>query len=279
MNHLLLDDDRPGTRRVRYAAAASAAAGVVHVAAAVPHFTDDPLLGGVFVMVGWLQVLLASLLLRGHVGRGVLVSGLLLHLASLAGWAVSRTVGLLLGHPGAEPVALPDLLTVAFEVVAFGLITWRLARPEGRRLRRPLVLAGLVGSWLVVMAGSAVAISDLALGGHGHDDTMAVADGHDDADDGHHDEDAGGHGAASGEPDGESSEASEHAASAPDRDDDVHIHEDRSVHVHTAGEAHEHTDGSVHIHRLASGDSPVEQGSEAADDEDGSHMHAPGEEH
>lgn len=243
---------------------------MVHVAAAVPHFTDDPLLGGGFVLVGWLQVLLASLLLRGHVGRGLLVGGLLLHLASLAGWAVSRTVGLPLGHPGAEPVALPDLLTVAFEVVVVGLIAWRLARPEGRRLRRPLVLAGLVGSWLVVMAGSAVAIGDLALGGHGHDDTMAVADGHDDADDGHHGEDAGGHGAASGE---------SGAASAPDRDDDVHLHEDRSVHVHTAGEAHEHTDGSVHIHRLASGDSPAEQSSEAAGDEDGGHTHAPGEEH
>lgn len=245
-------DDDPGTRRLRYAAAASAAAGVVHVAAAVPHFTDDPLLGAGFVVIGWLQLLAATLLFRGGRSRGLLLSVLGLQVAAIGGWAVSRTVGLPVGHPGPEPVGLPDALTVVFEIAVVGLLAWRLRRPKAPRPARSVFVAGLVASWLVVISASALAVSDLALNGHGHapeaSGTSQAAHPHDpQASDGHHDE-------VTAEP--------------------VHQHPDGSVHLHAAADPHEHDDDTIHLHPVPASSHQMESSGGEAD-----HTHAPGEEH
>lgn len=275
MNRLQLESDPAGRRRLRHAAAASAAAGVIHVAAAVPHFSDDLLFGGGFLLVGWLQVLLAALLLHGRGTRKLLVAGVGLHLAALGTWLASRTVGLPLGHGGPEAFALPDLLTAGFELVAVGLLAWRLGRPDAPRVARPVAVTGLVATWLLVLGGSTAAVADLGLGGHGGD-----------VDDDHHgvavaaEDHADGGGTAGDHADTDAVDDRAPVGDTAPADDVTHRHDDGSVHLHAAGTTHQHDDGSLHLHDVE----PITPGAEAGDgdaqpSDDADHEHAPGEEH
>ncbi|MBW3561702.1 MAG: hypothetical protein KY437_04315 [Actinobacteria bacterium] len=155
------------------AAVFTAGAGVVHLAAAVPHFADSVLLGSGFVAVGWAQLAAAALLLRRRQDRTVRWSVVALNAVAVAAWALSRTVGLPVGHPGPEAVGLADALTVALEVLAVGLFVWRsrLAPEKLPRWRRAVVLAS---TWTLVVGGSTLAIADV--GTHGHQG--AAEEGH-----------------------------------------------------------------------------------------------------
>lgn len=240
MSDYLLPSDERGARRLQVAGAASAAAGVIHVAAAVPHFADDLLLGAGFVAIGWLQVLLAVAFLRGHDRPVALWAGLVLSLGAIGVWAISRTVGLPLGHPGAEQAGLSDLLTVGFEAVVVFVIVSRLTVPRMRWATRPVAIAGILAAWVVVVAGSAWAVADLARSGHAH-----AAD-----------------------------EAPAMASSV------LHRHTDDSLHLHERGEAHQHDDATVHLHPAESSEqsNAGPEGGTDSDGPEG-HTHAPGEEH
>lgn len=254
------DHRQPGAGRARLAAAATAAAGVLHVGAAVPHVADDLLMGVGFVIVGWLQLGLAGLLLTRASRRPVLLGVVAVHLGSIGAWAMSRTVGLPFGHPGVDPVALPDALTVALELAAIGLAAWSLRRPVSPRPQHAIVATGVAAMWMLAVAGSAVGVAQLgqaggAADGHGHDegpvddhDEPAVAmESHDDA--------------------APSESALEPMPAA------LHAHTDDTMHVHDARDPHVHDDGIVHLH-------PTENaGSQSGDGEDAGHTHAPGEEH
>lgn len=249
---------QPGSGRARLAAVATAAAGVLHVGAAVPHVADDLLMGAGFVIVGWVQLALAALLLTQMSRRPVVLGVITVHLASIGAWAMSRTVGLPLGHPGVDPVAMPDALTVALEVGAIGLAAWSLRRPVTRRPRRSVAIACLAAMWVFAIAGSAVGVAELgqadAGGGHGHGGE--AADGHDEpaqAMDAHGDE-------ASSGPTLETASAA------------LHEHDGDTLHLHDARDPHVHESGIVHLHGGG------EDGSDPAEDTDG-HEHAPGEGH
>lgn len=160
---------RRGTTGIRLAGAAvlSACAGVVHVAAALPHWADSRMLGLGFLAVGLAQLATAGLLLRRDPPRAILPAALTLHGVAVAAWAVSRTVGLPLGHPGPEPAALADLLSVGFELAAMGLVAWRLRDRRTFSARRPAAIGLVVVAAALATGGSAFAVADLGTG-HGH---------------------------------------------------------------------------------------------------------------
>lgn len=216
-------------RHLPLAALLTAGAGATHLAAAVPHFASTPLYGTLFVAAGWIQVLLAAVLLtRGRVELAW--AAVVVNATAVVAWAVSRTVGLPLAHP--EPVLLADAVTVALEVAAIGVL---IARLRGATF-------GFRGGQATAL--SVVAVLALATGGS----TLAIAglgtgDAH--------------HGEASEQ--GESTEGDGHAHAGDDSGDSegpggqeqpaaVHEHPDGTMHVHEAGTPHVHPDRTVHVH-------------------------------
>lgn len=154
----------------------TAGAGAVHLAAAVPHLADSVLLGSGFVAVGWAQLAAAALLLSRHQDRTVRWSVVALNAVAVAAWALSRTVGLPVGHPGPETIGLADALTVALEVLTVGALVWRSRGTPGRGptgWRRAVVLAS---AWTLVVGGSTLAMADV--GTHGH--VVVAETAHDD---------------------------------------------------------------------------------------------------
>lgn len=173
----------PNFQRLPLASLLSAAAGVIHIAAAVPHFADDHLLGMSFVAAGGLQLAMAAaLLLRPR--RRAIAAALLVHLVALGAWATSRTVGLPIGHPGPEAIGVADAITVVFELAAVGLLSARWTRTGVRVDRSFLGLGALALVAVVVGGGAGAAIADLA-GGHGHRATVSSAAPEHDHADGH----------------------------------------------------------------------------------------------
>lgn len=237
----------PVRGRLAVAAALTFAAGVVHVAAAVPHFGDDTLLGSAFAITGWLQILIAALLLRHRPVHATVWAGVLAHLGALGALVAARTVGLPLGHGGVEPITFPDTTTAVLEVAALVVLAGWLRWPHRLGMPRPVVLGMLGVAGLFAMGGSTLAVAALGTSGHGHA------------------EEAGGH--ADGGMDGDQQIAGSD-------DEEVHLHGDDSVHVHAGGQAHEHGDGTVHVH-LAQASQQAPQNNTDSE----SHTHAPGEDH
>jgi len=98
-------------------AAASAAAAIVHFAYAPVHFDESTSHGAFFAVIGWAQLILAgALAFRLPQLRFWLVATAVVNGGIVAIWLVSRTSGL----PGeeAEPVAFPDALATALEMIA-----------------------------------------------------------------------------------------------------------------------------------------------------------------
>lgn len=164
----MADEDAGSRPPIQLAAMFTAGAGAVHLAAAVPHFADSALLGSGFVAVGWAQLVAAALLFRRRQARSVRWSVVALNVAAVVTWAVSRTVGLPVGHPGPEAVGPGDVLTVALEIAAVGVFVWRSQRGPVTpgRWGRTVVLAS---TWALVVGGSTLAIADIATHGH-HED-------------------------------------------------------------------------------------------------------------
>lgn len=218
-------------RRLPLVAVLIAGAGAVHLATAVPHFAPDPLYGGLFVAAGWSQLLAAAVLLvRSTTAAASAVTAV--NLGALAAWVLSRTTGLPLGHPGVEPVAVADAITVAFELVALGVLAARWAG-WWRLLGRSTATLGVLGLVAVLAAGgSATAIASLGTDGHGH--TSGTGQG---AEAGHR---------ATGSTDTRTGESAGPA----------HRHPDGTWHLHAAGNPHKYPDETVHVHRPADGERP-----------------------
>lgn len=175
-------------RRPHAAAAASIAAGVVHVAAAGPHLSQGWLLAGSFLAVGMLQVALGvGLALRGD--RSSLVLGAIgVHVVALSSWALSRTVGLpAFLHPGVEPIGAADAIAASMGLAAVVLLAWRASRPAPMRRSRAASLTVLTLTWALAITGTAAGLGDIAdAPDHHHAGDHGAAGHHDDAA-GHHD--------------------------------------------------------------------------------------------
>lgn len=252
------DSVLPVRGRLAVAAALTFAAGVVHAAAAVPHFGDDTLLGAGFAVTGWVQILVAAFLLRRRPARGTVWAGVVTHFGALGALVAACTVGLPIGNGGVEPITLPNTTTAVLEVVAVVVLAGWLRRPRRLAMPRPVVLGTLGLAGLLAMGGSTVAIAALGTSGHGHTEAPVTA--------GAHDQEGRAH-------DRGTRDGDEHVTGSTEPGtygEHVHVHDDDSVHVHGAGQGHVHDDGSVHVHLAR------QQPSQTASE---SHTHAPGEGH
>lgn len=164
------------------AAALTAGAGAVHLAVAGPHFADSWLLGSGFVAVGWAQLAGAAGLIRSAGDRAARWLVSTLNVLSIVVWGLSRTVGLPLGHPGAEAAGTADILTVVFEAVAVAVLIAGPRLATGTRGRHAIVAISI---WALPLVGSAFAIASLADGHHGApsplEDQAGVSDEPDEA--------------------------------------------------------------------------------------------------
>jgi len=159
-------------------AAVLAGAGLIHVAMAPSHLGDDAVLGTGFLLFGVLQLALAIVVVV-RPGRLAWVAAAGVSAASIAAWAMSRTVGLPFGsHEGvAEPVALVDGVAAALEVAALVMAVAWIARPAPRSeavvlptFARATTVVALVATLAAVASPSA---REHGGSGHGH----GVADG------------------------------------------------------------------------------------------------------
>jgi hypothetical protein len=163
------------------AAAASAGAGLVHLAAAVSHREDRALLL-LFAATAAVQLAWATLAVaRPHrltVAIGIGVNG-----AAVAAWALSRTVGLPIVESlgSAEAVGLPDLLAAVLAAVACALTAAALAidaRRETDEWPSPAPMAvAIAGVLALTLAVPGMAASHTH-GDHRDHDEVATADHH-----------------------------------------------------------------------------------------------------
>jgi len=163
------------------AIAASAGAGLIHLAHGPAHLDELGALGAGFYLaaalqLGWAAVVLAALAGSGSgwSRRGVAPlarSGIAINGAILAAWVISRTVGLpagatpwtpeAIGLPDATSAILQGLLVVGLAATLRG---WRMPRlPRAHAL----ATAGSVVAILLIATGTAVAISPSEVG-HSH---------------------------------------------------------------------------------------------------------------
>jgi len=139
-------------------------AAVIHFAVVAQHFDEWWLTGTFFVLVALFQLAWALLVLRAP-SRPFYLAGAVTNALVVVLWIVSRTNGVPVG-PGAgeaEPVALPDTLATAFEVVLVvvlvALLSGQTAPGTSRLVRRSAV------SWagaVVVAALTALALVTIA---------------------------------------------------------------------------------------------------------------------
>lgn len=162
----------------------SAGAAAIHLAAAPHHFRELGDLGAGFLVAAVFQAAWARLWLAGPSPRLALV-GLIGNGAILAGWAMSRTLGLgVLGLGAApEPIGLPDGAATVFEVLLLiGLLGVRtglggiVGRLRAVRELAPITVVPVVGLVIVVASLSVAAI---AMGlDHGLPEGVTLPEGH-----------------------------------------------------------------------------------------------------
>lgn len=184
---------------LQLAAAASAAAGLVHAAAAGSHSADRTL-AAIFAVTAAVQLGWAALAAT-RPSRRVAQAGVALGVIALLAWLVSRTTGLPLGESlsGREEVGVQDGLAALFAGVSALLSVLALAgvtAPRKVSLRLPVVVLGSVA--MLGLAIPAMA-AEHQHGSHEHGDEHD-ADGHDEQAGGH--EHAHGADAAAAGPDG-----------------------------------------------------------------------------
>jgi hypothetical protein len=116
-------------------AAASIAAGVIHFLVTPDHFEEFALFGAFFLALGAFQVLWAGAVLAKP-NTIVLLAGVLVSVAVIAIWIVSRTAGLPIGPEAGEPEAVGflDILSTVLEALVVVVGTYLLiTKPESER--------------------------------------------------------------------------------------------------------------------------------------------------
>jgi len=162
-----------------FLAVLSAAAGLVHFAAAGEHFDVTAWHGSFFAVVGWLQLAWAVGVVVRPTDRRLLAAGAVLNGVVLVVWAVSRTVGVPIGPDAwtSEPVGFADALTSGFELLIIMLVVLVLVRPAvaGMAVDPGTARLGVIGASLAVVVVSTTAVTPAVASEHAHG-----ADGHGD---------------------------------------------------------------------------------------------------
>lgn len=258
--------------RVPAAAVLTGAAGLIHMAAAVTHVGEAVTLGLLFALAGWAQMVTAVWHAAAH-SRAAMTAMSVTNVAALTGWALSRTTGLPVLHPGVEAAGTADVLTTALEVLAIGAVLVRVRGSRSDHTARRALPVGLVAAGVLALGASGAAVAALgSTTGHGHGEVSAGAD------DGHAHADAE---ESVGETPAESagSGASRQPGTLPAA---LHRHRPGIYHLHEDIELHHHARGIVHVHTTPESEpSPSGDGSTSGtggsgdhhDDGTGGHTH------
>lgn len=171
-------------RTVRWLAAVfSLTAAAVHFGYAPHHLTEDWAHGWFFLVVAASQCLFAVLIVA-RPRRWVWASAIVLNLAVIATWIVSRTVGLPLGPEAlrSESLSAPDIVCAALEgaIILIGAVALAfpsvLQRPS--RDRRSLTFASLAFGTVAVVLGALMLTPSYTSahegGDHGHGEDTAL---------------------------------------------------------------------------------------------------------
>lgn len=153
-------------------AAASAGAGIIHLALAPEHVRELGVLGyGFFgsaaLQLGWAAVLLIAI--KGFAGRAserwlrsLAISGIVINVAILTAWAWSRIVGLPSVDAPWTPEAIgrPDMMaSVCESMVVLGLAAWLQGWSVVRFSRPPTTIAAVAGLAIgMIAAGTLFAL-------------------------------------------------------------------------------------------------------------------------
>jgi len=134
-------------------AIASAAAAVIHFAAAGSHFQEYWVFGAFMLAAGWLQLTWAILVIA-RPSRAVLCAGAVISANIIAIYICTRTVGDMVGPSPTEiePVGFGDLLCTVLEALVLVGCFWLVWTRRGRTVRRSEFLA------MTTAAGSVTAV-------------------------------------------------------------------------------------------------------------------------
>jgi len=169
---LVLDRDRvevSGVGKVLLAVL-SGAAGVIHLAMVPSHWGSSVVEGIGFSIVGWAQIVIAVMLLSSP-SRGLLRVTMLVNVAAIGAWMISRTWGLPFGEHSGQPHAAQfiDLVCVGIEAALVVLAAWWLEHPEFGRNWHGRALAVFAIVPLAVVALATAALASPSARNHAHD--------------------------------------------------------------------------------------------------------------
>lgn len=187
-DHHLADPSRPpdaglsDRRLIGYLLAMlGAAAAVIHFSVAGEHFQEYWLFGVFMLVVGWAQLLWATIVLVAGQSRLLVWLGAGLNAGVVAVYLVTRTVGDVVGPAPheAEPFGFTDGLCTAFEIIVVAGCVWLLVGGGSRRARRRqavtvlVITAGVVACLL--SASLVVAGPEMAMGSSDPGSTASAA--------------------------------------------------------------------------------------------------------
>ena len=151
-------------------AACAFGAAAIHFGFAPDHFGESRFHGAFFFLAGWAQLAFGlAVILRPS--RAVLRIGILLNIAIVVLWVVSRVAGMPFGDDPwvAEAVTFPDTLATVLEVLAvigsYLLLTGGLER---RALPRTAAVVGGIGVALALVGLTTASVAPALSGGHTH---------------------------------------------------------------------------------------------------------------
>src|SRR5262245_23073815 len=153
-----------------FVAACVFGAAAIHFGFAPDHFGESRFHGAFFFLAGWAQLAFGlAVILKPS--RTVLRFGILLNVAIVVLWVVSRVAGMPFGDDPwvAEAVTFPDTLATVLEVLAIAgsyvLLTGGLAR---RALPRTVAVVGGIGVALALVGLTTASVAPALSGGHRH---------------------------------------------------------------------------------------------------------------
>jgi len=151
-------------------AACAFGAAAIHFGFAPDHFGESRFHGAFFFLAGWAQLAFGlAVILKPS--RTVLRIGILLNVAIVVLWVVSRVAGMPFGdNPWvAEAATFPDVLATVLEVLAIvGSYLLLTGGPERRALPRTAAVVGAIGVALALVGLTTASVAPALSGGHSH---------------------------------------------------------------------------------------------------------------
>ena len=163
----------------------SGAAGVIHLAMVPSHWGSSVVEGLGFALTGWIQIVIAVMVLAGP-ARALLRVTMAVNVVAIGVWVISRTWGLPVGEHSGQPhdAQFIDLVTVGIEAALVVLAAWWLRHPDFGRSWDGRRLAAFAVVPIAVLALATAALASPSARNHAHEShgahetTASGASGH-----------------------------------------------------------------------------------------------------